>query len=440
MSQLSSPLKLPQGATLRNRLFKAAMSEGLAQSHAPGEELTRLYARWGRGGLGAMITGNIQVDRLHLERAANLVLDDQLSSGDIERYKRFTSEAQHDGALLIAQLGHSGRATLAAVNATPLAPSPVPLLVPGVEFGNPQSMTREQVAQVVAQFRTAARQALAVGFAGIEIHAAHGYLLTQFLSPLTNQRDDEWGGSLENRARLLLDIVRAVRDDSKGRLIVGVKLNATDFQKGAFSLAEAVQVARWLDELSVDFLEVTGGTYERSAMASTSSEAAHQYRDDDQSTAAAAAAPGEAYFVEYAAAIRKAVKCSVAATGGFRSRAAIESALSSGAADLIGIGRPLCAAPECVRQMLDGAIDKLPAAETELSSKPLALPGPELPPQMVQNLKTFATLNWFSLQLRRLGQGQEPDRSTPLLDALQGYAQWEAGDLVARNARLQTSR
>ena len=432
---LTSPLTLRNGRTLRNRAFKAAMSEGLAQRHAPSDAMIRLYQRWGDGGLGALITGNIQVDRNHLERAGNLVLDERQGPEGMDRYRRLAGAAQRQGAALIAQLSHTGRVTAAAINPTPLAPSAVQLRLPGLTLGVPLAMTVADIRQVVGQFAAASRLARDAGFAGVEIHAAHGYLLSQFLSPLANVRGDDWGGALENRARLLGEVVRVVRSEAGSGLAVGVKLNATDFRKGAFSLADAVQVARWLDDDAVDFLEITGGTHERLAMASSHRREALGHGDTE--VMPDSAATGEAFFLEYAAAIRRAVRCPVAVTGGFRSRVAMEQALASGAADLIGIGRPLCVSPTCGRDLLAGTIDTLPDAERRLALTRFPFLGPASPLRLVRRLNTWGALNWFSLQIRRLAEGHGSDLALSPWSALRQYAAWEREALRDRATIVQ---
>jgi 2,4-dienoyl-CoA reductase-like NADH-dependent reductase (Old Yellow Enzyme family) len=433
---LNQKVQLRSGSVLRNRVLKAAMSEGLASDHAPSEDLLRLYGRWAsENGPAALVTGNIQVDRQHLERAANLVLDDTLSTQALNQFSRLAAVSQRHGALLLAQLSHAGRATLQSIHQHPLAPSAVQLRLPGATFGKPQSMSEKQVETATQQFVTAASLARAAGFGGVEIHAAHGYLVSQFLSPLTNLRQDAWGGSLENRSRFLLDIVKGVRAANGPAFVVGVKLNASDFQRGGFSLQEAVEVARFLDEVGVDFLEITGGTYERLAMASASVQGARSVADG--ATVESAAMSTEAFFVDYAAQVKKSVKCVVAATGGFRSRAAMEHALASGAVDLIGVARPMCAAPDCVEELLTFKRDELPSPERTLSLAPLSLFSATSPLSAVRRLNTWGTLNWFSTQMRRVGKGQEPDASLSMLKALRQYSAWESAETRTRTRRLR---
>jgi 2,4-dienoyl-CoA reductase-like NADH-dependent reductase (Old Yellow Enzyme family) len=166
------------------------------------------------------------------------------------------------------QLSHPGRQVMKNMGQETWAPSPVALNLGSFSnmFGTPRAMTEQEIHEVIARFVKAAQIAEKTGFAGVQIHAAHGYLISQFLSPLTNQRDDDWGGPLENRARLLLETVAAVRGAVSPKFAVGVKLNSADFQRGGFDASEAKRVVEMLNDLSVDLVELSGGSYEAPAM------------------------------------------------------------------------------------------------------------------------------------------------------------------------------
>ena len=244
-------------------------------------------------------------------------------------------------------------------------------------------MTGADIARVIDQFATTAALAEQAGFDGVEIHAAHGYLLSQFLSPLTNRRTDQWGGSLENRARLLIEVIRATRARVSPGFGVGVKLNSADFQKGGFEGADAVSVVRLLNAEAVDLVEISGGSYESPAM---------QGRPQHASTRAR-----EAYFLDFARDIVAVAKMPVMVTGGIRRRATAEDALApedgrAGVA-MIGVAQILAYAPDLPNQWrrAERAVD-VPAAHWK--NRPLS---------------GLATMAMTKLQLRRMGQGEAPN-------------------------------
>jgi 2,4-dienoyl-CoA reductase-like NADH-dependent reductase (Old Yellow Enzyme family) len=261
---IASPLDLPCGARLSNRLCKAAMTEGLADEYNRATEAhVRLYRRWSRGGAGLLLSGNIQVDRWHLERPGNVAIDD---NGGFEQLQAFARAGTEAGNHLWAQVSHGGRQTPLSVNNAPLAPSAVALEMldlPGFATARPRAMSEAEVLDVIDRFANAARVVRDAGFTGIQIHAAHGYLISQFLSPRVNRRTDAWGGSLENRARLLLEIVARIRQAVGADFPLSIKLNSSDFQVGGLTNAESAQVVTWLNGAGVDLLELSGGSWEQ---------------------------------------------------------------------------------------------------------------------------------------------------------------------------------
>ena len=261
---LSKPLDLPCGATLSNRICKAAMSEGLADAnnHAT-PRLETLYRRWSNSGAGLLLSGNVQVDRWHLERPGNIVLDDESGMAALTAMAKAGTAG---GAHFWLQLSHTGRQVSDAINPAPLAPSSVEIDVPrglGFTFAPPKEMTEADIHKVIGQFAFSARQARVAGFTGVQLHAAHGYLLSQFLSPLSNRRTDQWGGSLENRSRFLLEVIAAVRSAVGPDFPIGIKLNSSDFQKGGFTNAECIQLVHILNDSTLDLLELSGGSLEQ---------------------------------------------------------------------------------------------------------------------------------------------------------------------------------
>jgi 2,4-dienoyl-CoA reductase-like NADH-dependent reductase (Old Yellow Enzyme family) len=211
-ASLSTSLTLPCGAVLPNRLAKGAMTEGLATADGrPTPELETLYTRWSLGGAGMHLTGNVQIDRDHLERPGNVIIDREPDEAMKTALASWAAAGTQGGNHLWMQISHAGRQTMASVNPHPKAPSAVKLGMPGGQFGDPVALTHAEILDLIGRFAIAAGAAQDAGFTGVQIHAAHGYLLSQFLNPRANQRTDEWGGSLENRARFLMDVISAVR-------------------------------------------------------------------------------------------------------------------------------------------------------------------------------------------------------------------------------------
>lgn len=406
---LTSALALPCGALLPNRLAKSAMTEGLAERGRPGEALARLYRTWAESGVGLQITGNVQLDRDHLERPGNVVIDAAPDADMLRRLSAWAAAAKSGGGHVWLQLNHAGRQTPVRVNLRPKAPSAVPVALPGKQLGAPQPLSGDEIEGLIARFATAAVAAQASGFDGVQIHAAHGYLLSQFLSPRANRRTDEWGGSLENRARFLIKIVRTVRATVSPGFAVSVKLNSADFQKDGFAFEESLRVAEWLAEEGVDLLEVSGGSYEQPRMM-----AMDGLEAPDQPKAASTRAR-EAYFLDFAKAMLSAKTPLLMVTGGFRTAAAMAEALAEGVG-IIGLGRPMCADPRGPRAVLDGGVS-LPRAEDGLRLGPGPF-GPASPVKLLRAINGFATQAWYYQQIRRMGAGLDPD---PRLSVLRAF-------------------
>jgi 2,4-dienoyl-CoA reductase-like NADH-dependent reductase (Old Yellow Enzyme family) len=281
----------------------------------------------------------------------------------------------------------------------------VPLALPGGQFGVPHPLTGIEIHDLIARFANAAVASREAGFTGVQIHAAHGYLISQFLSPLANLRRDEWGGSLENRARFLIETVKAVRAAVGADFTVSVKLNSADFQKGGFAFDECLTVAGWLADLCVDCLELSGGTYEQPAMMDMDGLAPRE-EPKQQSTR-----QREAYFVQLARALMAAKTPPLMVTGGFRSLNAMQDALASGIA-FVGVGRPLCADPTCVAELLEGHIEELPRDEERLAIGPWWL-SPASPFKLVRTMNGFAAQAWYYQQLRRVAAGGTAEKLNP---------------------------
>jgi 2,4-dienoyl-CoA reductase-like NADH-dependent reductase (Old Yellow Enzyme family) len=385
------------------------MTEGLATaSGVPTAALERLYGLWSDGGAGALITGNIQIDRDHLERPGNVIIDGEPDAGLAEALGQWGRAATRNGNHCWAQLSHAGRQTQKMVNPHPKAPSAIKLGLPGGQFGMPVALTLAEIEHVVRRFGLAAAACKRAGFTGVQIHAAHGYLLSEFLSPRANARTDAYGGSLENRARVLLDAVQAVRSAVGPRFPVAVKLNSADFQKGGFAFEDSLQVAQWLQEAGIDLLEISGGTYEQPKLLGLAG-----IEEVEQQRVAPSTLMREAYFVDFALAMRERVSVPLMVTGGFRRRAAMEQAIESGAADLVGVGRPLCVDVDAPARLLTGA-DELERYEDRLSLFPAALSFLQGIP-LLRSLGGFAFVYWFYAQLDELARSgvPQPELSVP---------------------------
>ena len=395
---INETLTLPCGAEIPNRLCKAAMTEGLADpSGAATEALARLYGIWSDGGAGLLLSGNVQIDGDHLERPGNVIVDaepDESARHALEAWARAGTRA---GNHFWAQISHAGRQCQKIVNPRPKAPSAVKLGLPGGQFGEPEPMSEDDIEAVITGFARCAKVLVDAGFTGVQLHAAHGYLLSQFLSPRSNQRADQWGGPLENRARLLLACVARVRAAVGPRVPISVKLNSADFQRGGFDFDESLQVAKWLEAASVDLIEISGGTYEQPRLLNLEG-----MEPVEAQSVAASTRAREAYFVDFAEAMRREINIPLMVTGGLRRLDAMNAALETGCADMIGIGRPMCVMTDAPAQLLNG-LDELPRFEDSLSLLPKALKFLNVI-KLFRTVGAFATQYWFYEQIASLGE------------------------------------
>lgn len=322
---LNSPLTLPCGAVLNNRLAKAAMTERLSKKdgHA-NQAILNLYQKWVDTGAGLLITGNVMIDAKHLESAGNVIVTDESGLPQLKQWAATAQPGQH----LWVQLSHSGRQTSRFVNLHPKAPSAVQLKKMSL-FGRPRVMSEEDIQAVIRGFVRTASIVQKAGFTGIQIHAAHGYLLSQFLSPLTNKRTDQWGGVLENRSRLLRTIIKECRRVVGPSFPIGVKLNSADFQRGGFEETESLQVIQMLESEGVDLLEISGGTYERLAFFIMNE---NELKESTRKR--------EAYFLDFAEKVRLQSQIPLMITGGVRTYDFCEEVLQNGEVEMVGMARP----------------------------------------------------------------------------------------------------
>jgi len=387
------------------------MTEGLADTsnNATGRHVT-LYRRWSEGGAGLLLTGNVQIDRRHIERPGNVVIEGPPSSDAMARLKSWAEVATCAGNQCWMQISHAGRQIDRALNPNPLSASDTQVVTPGMKFGKARAMTEDDIATAIERFGIAAKAAREAGFNGVELHGAHGYLVAQFLSPLTNHRTDQWGGRLENRARFLLEVVRSMRAQVGSDFPIGVKLNSSDFQKGGFTFEDCRQVVAWLGDEKIDLLEISGGNHEHlryfDADGLTANDAEEEVRESTRTR--------ESYFVDYAAAIAPFAKMPLMVTGGFRSRVAMDEALSSGAADVIGLGRPMCAEPGTPGELLSGQKSSFTRWEDKLRlGKGWLGPASRFP--FVRAVNAWGAASWFLIQIQRIADGGDPTGETKVL-------------------------
>ena len=372
---LFSPLTLPCGVVLKNRIIKSAMSDSLGDGTGhPTDGQSKLYRRWAKGGLAASIIGEVQCTPDFAEKPGNLVLDD---NADLSRFKALAAAGRENDAQLWIQLGHAG-ALAYAPTSNPVGPSALNMV--GLSCSE---ISLDDLKAVPTEFARTATLAKQVGFSGVQIQAAHGFLLSQFLSPLFNKRDDDYGGSIENRMRLLLESIRSVRAAVGPDFPIAIKLNSSDQLEGGLAEADALKIVETLDKTSVDLIDISGGTYFPGAKSASDGSAKGPY------------------FLEFATAARSLTSKPLMLTGGFKTREQVEDALTKGV-DLIGLARALIIEPSL----------------------------PEIWQSDQQNDPTFPRFSeapeggitaWYTMQMTAIAEGNEIAVSGNLSEALEDY-------------------
>ena len=333
---LFTPITLPNGTTIKNRFFKSAMSEGMGtRDFQPKKNIATLYKRWAEGGTGLIITGNIMVDPKGTAEPGNIVFD---KNSNMEILKEWAKQGQQHGAKVMVQLNHPGKQAPKTVSKQTVAPSAVPL-GNGLNklFSTPRALTTSEVEELVQKFVTSAKVAKEAGFSGVQIHAAHGYLISQFLSPHDNRRTDKYGGSLENRMRFLKEIYLGMRGELGKDFTIGIKINSTDFKEDGLTEEDSLKTIIELANLGLDFVEISGGTYERPAMMGATSKSTNQV-----------------FFAEYSKKLKQKIEIPVVVTGGIRSINAMNTLLNDNTTDFIGIARPLTINPNIPNKIKQG--------------------------------------------------------------------------------------
>ena len=402
MSQLASAIDIGQ-VHFKNKMIKGAMSEALA-NHAgqPNHLHLGLYEAWAKGGLGCAITGNVMVDFRAKNEPGVVVIE---TERDLEPLKQWAAIGKKHGMVQLVQLSHPGRQCPKGLNKETVAPSAVPFSPAlAMSFGTPRALREDEILDIIQRFATSAAICEKAGFEGVQLHCAHGYLISQFLSPLTNKRQDQWGGSAENRMRFLLEIYKAVRAATSEQFIISVKLNSADFQRGGISEEDVIATFKAIDAAGIDLIEISGGSYEAPAMAGVK-----------QEKRKASTIAREAYFLDFAEKIRKQVQCKLMVTGGFRTVAGMNAALESGACDFIGMARPFAVEPDVTNRLIAGqdvryAVDKI---KTGIS--------------MIDKMAIMEVI-WYAAQFKDIAEGKRPN---PKLSPLKVFFHYLKGNLKA---------
>ncbi|KAE8190363.1 hypothetical protein A4X06_0g6485 [Tilletia controversa] len=517
---LASPLPLPSGKTAPNRLTKAAMAEMLGKfgGSSPTPALLNLYRQWARGGWGMIITGNVAVERTHLgmpfdvalPQAARAISLEDANAGRLqtrsnrggdgdgrsmwpssnqygELVSRFAEYAQacrpagpssSTAPLVVVQLVHAGRQSIRgfgrALWSSPLAPSSIPMrttqalgpLGPFIDWllwSHPTEMSTPQVKDVIEQFAASAKICADAGFDGVEIHASHGYLLSAFLSPRTNTRTDSYGGSTENRLRILLEIIDAIRARVPSDFLIGVKLNSSDYIAGGLTEEDALENVRMLASHArlVDFVEISGGNYENPSFMGENfdSEAEKVKAFGPSSTATTAngdqevtqgweagtqelqeGGPSskrkkrrEAFFLSFASRARDVVHSvhsssssstskapmRIIVTGGLRTRNGMAECVAQGGADGVGLGRASAMDPHLPLRIL--ARDD--AEGGEVGVRKYEVPGAGILSKIpIQIVGAGWTTLWYTVMLHWLAHasptsGRQPATKSQPIDA-----------------------
>ena len=383
---LSQSLNLPNGSQIKNRLFKSAMSEALAKRDgAPTPELERLYSAWASGGIGLCVTGNVMIDARAVGEPGNVVIEDDTHLGALKNWAQ-AATANHTQCWV--QLNHPGKQAPKGLNRETVAPSAVPFRADmQAFFATPRALEDSEIQALVQRFGAAAAVVKQAGFSGVQIHGAHGYLVSQFLSPHHNTRTDAWGGTAQKRRHFVLEVYRAMRSAVGPAFPIGIKLNSADFQRGGFTEEESIETIRALADAGMDLIEISGGTYEAPAMTGVQQKT---QLDKKESTL-----QREAYFLAFAEKARQAVRTPLVVTGGFRSAQGMAQAIDCGAVDMVGIARIMAIEPDVPARLLAG----LAAQHTV---KPLRTG--------IQAIDKMGLLevSWYTGQLKRIGRGDLP--------------------------------
>ena len=373
---LFEPLELACGVILKNRIIKSAMSDSLGDGCGnPTDLQCNLYQRWAQGGLAASIIGEVQGNPNYAEKPGNLVLNDQSNHA---KYRELASKGSINNSQLWLQLGHAGAMAHLPIS-KPKGPSEID--IPGLYC---EALELTEINALPAEFARTALLAKELGFGGVQIHAAHGFLLSQFLSPLFNKRTDEYGGTIQSRMKILIEVIDEVRHAVGRQFPIAVKLNATDMLEGGLEPIHSLKVISELENTSIDLIDISGGTYFPGAK-----------------SASEKASKGP-YFLDYAKQARKITKKPIMITGGFKNFTQAIEALSEGNIDVVGLARAIALSPSLAMDW------------QKSSPENPAFPRFSNPPE-------GGITAWYTMRLTQIAEGQEQITEPDLETAIKVY-------------------
>lgn len=379
--KINESLKLPCGSILKNRIAKSAMSENMAKpKFHPNKSFYLAYRSWCEGEAGLLVSGNVMIDSTQLGEANNVVIEKGLDNS--KELKLWASASEGSQSQIWVQLNHPGKQSPKYLNDSPVAPSAIALKTPlDKMFNIPRELTEIEILEIIERFGYAAKVVKDSGFHGVQIHGAHGYLVSQFLSPIHNQRKDQWGGDIENRMRFVVSVYEKMRSSVGAAFPISIKINSADFSKGGFTHEESIQVAKKLSELGIDLIELSGGSYEAPVMMGKPLKESTKKR--------------EAYFLDYAESVKSVISCPLMVTGGFRTVDFMEQSLMDNQLDIIGMGRALCLAPNLPKKIFQG--DR-PISEVRPLTSGFKLLDAIFPLEII----------WYTMQIHLMGKGKKP--------------------------------
>ncbi|KRK95147.1 NADH:flavin oxidoreductase/NADH oxidase family protein [Companilactobacillus futsaii] len=385
MTTIFDSLTLKTNTTIKNRFVKAAMSETLGDSkYQPTEQTISLYQAWANGGTGLLITGNVMVDRNARGEFGNIVVD---HNQNYNLLKKWAQAGTTNNTKIFLQLNHPGKQSPKTITKQPVTPSAVPMTGSNsFAFNSPRALSHAEIKQIIAKFVDAAVIAQQTGFSGVEIHAAHGYLLNQFLSPHDNQRSDEYGGSLENRMRIITEIYQGIREKVGRNFPIALKINSSDFRPDGFSEEDSLKVIQKMDQLGIDLIEISGGNYENPKMQGIGK---------------------GAFFIDYAKKVKQTIKTPIIVTGGFNTANGMESAIQNKETDFIGLARPLVMVPDLPNQLKWGNFTSVKLNHLTTGSKKLD-----------KKVGSLIGLSFYQQQMSRIAEGKKVQPTTNAWGAL----------------------